>query len=133
MEGAIATFLVLMCPGWLCKLKEGIKTFISAVALSLLIPCYAVEFIDMYCSRSFKIQSVTLLASLVLAALLYYKYGLKFKTFVMIMSVLITILNTVGNLFMFEFNLKLDGYGCPFKLEDSVMNISDVASYNFVA
>ena len=130
VEGAIATFLVLMCPGWLCKIKESIKTFISVVVLSLLIFCHAVELTHMYCSRSFKIHTVTLLTSLLLAALLYHKTGLKLKTFVMITSVLIIILNTVSNLFLFEFNLKLDGYGCPFKLEDSVMNISDVASYN---
>ena len=82
----------------------------------------------MYCSRTFKTpwHSVILLISLFVTSSLLYKCGLKFKTSVMIMSVLITIINTVSNLFMFEFNLKLDGYGCPFILEDSVMNISDV-------
>ena len=126
VEGAIAAFLVIMWPGCLCKLQERIKTFISAAMLTLLIVCHVIECIHMYCSRTFKIHSVILITALLLGALLWYKCGLKFKTFVMIISVFITILNTVSDLFMFEFNLKLDGYGCPFITEHPVMNVSDV-------
>ena len=70
VEGAIATFLVLLCPGCLCKLKENIKTFISAAVLFLLIVCHVIELIHMCRSRSFKIHSVTLITSLLFTALL---------------------------------------------------------------
>ena len=85
-----------------------------------LIGCHLVEVIHMFCSRTFKPYVVILIVSLLLAALLQCKYKLQFTTFVMLMTVLITIINNASNLFMVEFNLKLDGYGCPFTFDQAV-------------
>ena len=121
VEGAITVLLIIIYPSWFCKVKEQVKTVISAVLLFLLIICNILEGILMYCSKEFNKPYIPILIiSLVLAGVLQYKYGLQCKTFVITISTLITILNTVTNLFLFEFDLKLDGDGCPFTLDDAV-------------
>ena len=121
VEGVVTVVLIIISPRWFCKVHEQIKTVISAAMLTLLIICNTIEGILMYCSKAFNKPHIAIsLISLVVAVILKYKCGLQFKTFVMTISILITIFNTVTNLFMFKFDLKLDGDGCPFTLDDMV-------------
>ena len=121
VEGAVTVVLIIICPRWFCKVQEQIKTFISVAMLTLLIICNSIEGILMYCSKVFNKPHIPIfIISFILAGTLTYKCGLQLKTLVMVISILITILNTVANLFMVELDLKLDGDGCPFTLEDMV-------------
>ena len=121
VEGVVTVVLIIICPRWFCKVQEQIKTFISVAMLTLLITCNTIEGILMYCSKAFNKPHIPILViSFILAGSLTYKCGLQLKTFVMVISILITILNTVNNLGMVELDLKLDGDGCPFTVEDMV-------------
>ena len=124
VEGVITVFLLFIWPHWLCKIQERIKNLISVATVILLIIAHIVDIIYMYCSRKFNSHILILIFSSVLVGLLQYKYRLQLKTLVMILSVLITIMNTASNLFLFEFSLKLDGYGCPFILDHQAVNSS---------
>lgn len=126
VEGVITVFLLFMWPHWLCKLQQRIKTFISVGMLIILIAGHIVELIYMFCSRTFKPHIVILIISSLGAGLIQYKYGLQFKTFIMMLSVLIIISNTASNLFLFEFNFKLDGCGYPFTLDHQAVNNSNM-------
>ena len=123
-EGVITittVILIIICSRWFCKVQKQIKTGISLVLLILLIFCNILEGVLMYCNKAFDKPHIPIsIVSLVLAGFLGCKCGLQFKTFVIITSTLITILNTVTNFFLFKFDLKLDGDGCPFTLDDAV-------------
>ena len=121
MEGAITVILIIICPRWFCKVKEQIKFGISVALLILLIFCNILEGVLMGCNKAFNKPHIPILiVSLFIAGILQYRCGLQFKTFVIIISTLITIFNTITNLFLFEFDFKLDGDGCPFTLDDAV-------------
>ena len=124
VEGLITAALVFIWPRWLCEVQECLKTFISGAALFLLLLCHTVDVVYMVCEETFKLHFVILIISSLSAGLLWWKYRLQFKTIVMIISVLISIINTASNLFMFEFDLKLDGYGCPFASNHHAVNTS---------
>jgi len=122
VEGVITVFLVIMWPQQLCKLPEHLKNIISVNMMILLILWNTVQVIHMYCSKSFNPYFVILIFSIIFTIFLQCKYRFQCRTFSMIVAVLITVLNTASNLFMFEFDFKLDGYGCPFTLDHQAVN-----------